>query len=240
MTRDELLVVVVALSDAIHAVPRSVDWLSSLPAECFRRRRLFKTHGVRLRGFGGATVAQRKQHERLVARAVSAGLIERHVDGQRVFLKLTLEGESLARALANLPALDEAALLARTVARDYCDGVCEVWLLRRIFGRPEHRDRVWLDLVATAAAGRGWLRTESTINGLAVLFPADPPGDEMGVPSEPKVKTTRALQRLYGSTFRRCRAEMRSNYNSEIGLLPLPTSEAEALGQPRGTEVSST
>ncbi|RMD85727.1 MAG: hypothetical protein D6815_01225 [Candidatus Dadabacteria bacterium] len=237
--KDEILVRTLAVTDSLFAPLRDVDWRTSLPGQVWHQRQVFQSYGVRMSPGTGTQASERKRIERAIAGLADDGLVEKRLLGQRVHLRLTLSGEARARRLAWLPSLREVTELAATICEDYPRGVCERWLLQRIFGSTfTVTERVWLDATVTAAAVHGWLGHASTIRGVAVYYPGTVvPPDPDDLPAEPQLQREANLEKLYGDTFRQHRREMRdAPYDGELGAVPIPESTAYQYGAPTDFE----
>jgi len=111
-TRQRLLVVTLAATDALFRVFRSPD--ARLSAVLIERRELYQTHGIPWLASraAGARAEDRKGVRSLIAAVGLSNLLKVNAGGHRVIAtKLTDQGYADARAAAGLPSLDESLLI---------------------------------------------------------------------------------------------------------------------------------
>lgn len=146
----ELLVQILAQTDALftpYRQPRDAAW-----AHIWLARWQYAKTGIAWRAGGNQTA--RKSVQRLLQRLRSAGLVQTFTAGGRTYgVRLTMQGQHVARSLADLYGLSDAlrTLIRLHVLRDAPESSVPESSIDHVDSRP------WLPEVSfTSPAGLGW------------------------------------------------------------------------------------
>lgn len=235
---DRLLVTALGSADGIFLPVR--NWSGCFAGARHEAIADYRTTGVPVL-IGGADAA-RKSGQRLIAELVSEGLVVRGSGGAKAaYLKLTVAGETRARALAGLPNRDGARGFLAAVAEIaaeyvmglapevdfYTDGGPGAGAWDEGATREDRRAIAGLENVALPSMHAGWVEARSTIHGHVCYVVTDAGRAELEHPTaDPAFKLPDPDDEA-GEAWRAARdaklAELAGAVGlREIGELPLP------------------
>lgn len=246
--REEVLIRILAATDALWAPLRQPDWKRPGPTNYYEARKHFAERGIPWDS-GEKGEANRKAARRLLESLAEDGLVAIQGGERRLAVKLTDFGDIIARAVCSLPNVEcghssttETIRLARTVNQpgtvDGAKLTSELWLSGLDNYRGDDattRELVLTTNMALPAIVRGWLQAESDCEGRVYYFATDA-GQEIAKKPEPKLPSNlpHASRQdgnpafdLYDAEWLECRQRIRTatpRMTCEIGFLPLPAS----------------
>jgi hypothetical protein len=232
-----ILVEVLAGQDAVWRPLRKIDWDSTgTPAALYRARCAYPSEGAPWQS-DSAEEAARKRDLRRLERLADAELVEVFRPAARsIGARLTDAGESVARAVADLPGLDDAHEWMRRLLRYGLDASVNECILYS--GDPtanyppdiEEADLAFLQTALLPALSRGFLVASSDIAG-RVYYSIEPEGIAWGRGPAPEMpdglpECDDELADFYVALTRQRRAEYRRELkrDGELGFIPLPVS----------------
>lgn len=228
---DEILIRLLASTDALWRPMRAHDWAGSMPTVLLEHRRLFPTVGVPWHG-SSPTEAGRKRTQRALEACAKDGLLAIHGKIRRNTAKLHDTGELRARALCGLPGLTDAMALLREVQAQPVTMPSELALvgLETYQDEPDAGVRGLLAELAFRAAPalcREWLEARSDLHG-RVYYSLTPSGEQaiVSLPAIPDglPRQQQACWDLYAQQFGESLARLRAEEPEtvgEIGFIPL-------------------
>lgn len=165
---DRLLTRILAASDAVWLPLR--DFRGTRPSNTSVARREYPERGVPW-GSGESTEAGRKEAQRELGEAADASVIAvyRPSRGRAFGVKLTDEGESRARGLCGLPALDAGLESLAEVAR--LTGEARHWVPETALAGVDYagpdckRMLMVVEGLALPALARGWIEANASVKG---------------------------------------------------------------------------
>jgi len=163
MTDDQILVTILALSDAPRLPIRADGWRSDLPSVRYDRLRDLAGAGVQLPARG--TPAERARQSDRVHQLAQAGLVVHGGATRSAWVRLTPGGETRARALVRPDWRQVSARLVALVAHRL-DG-SDKWLAETEIPAPPSE----VEIDALPALAGGGLVVSSTMRGLAAYRP---------------------------------------------------------------------
>ncbi len=218
-TDNELLIDILAATDAIFAPLRQADWKSENARSIFQRAQRFFSCGVHWTS--GGTSAKRKASFNQIARLSAESRLELFPPHG---LRLTDQAEWNARSLCGLPGLDASLKLVDRIEKAGGFRVEENTLARTEYGRPGVTEKlVAIEYQAAPALARGWLVAESNRSGhVAYSCHRSPAANRVGAElpaSDPE------MRKRYEAKFREFRHELRFAEpldDRDIAPIPLP------------------
>jgi hypothetical protein len=236
-SQQELLVRILACSDAIFLPMRRVDWDSTSPSIFWEYRTRFPTFGIPW-STGEGNETERKARQRTLKNLSTDGLLDIFSQRRRVGVCLTEQGDIYTRGLIGLPHGDYAhGLLCRIIAMEaVADGlgpmVSELMLagIANYTGDYELRLSVLEDEILPCLV-RNWVESRSDRYG-RTYYSATSLGRTIAKQPTPIMPDNlpafnKEAWDLYFSERRSFREKLRSqkpDRTSEIGFCPLPVS----------------
>jgi hypothetical protein len=237
--QDAALVRILAATDAVWKPMRQEDWVRPTPTVLYEHRTRFASKGVPWHS-GDPTEAGRKASQRTLEDLASAGLLTLHGRERRAAVRLTEKGDIVARALADLPNVDDAHSSLREVIRLESSGdgqgpmASELWLAE--LPNYSNNDDCYLELwivqrLLLPALWRGWIDADSDCCG-RVYYSATADGRQLAKLPPPTLPANlpppdEDAAELYDSEVIAARERLRQakpDCAGEIGYLPLPAS----------------
>jgi hypothetical protein len=231
-----ILIEVLAGQDAVWRPLRKIDWDSTgTPAALYRARCAFPGAGAPWQS-DSAGEADRKRDLRRLERLADAEMVSLFRPAARsIGARLTDAGEALARAVADLPNLDEGHEWMGRLLRygpDASVNECVLYSGDPTANYPpeiEEADLAFLQAALLPALSRGFVTAGSDVAG-RVYYSIEPAGIGWArgpAPEMPELPPCDdALADLYVALTRDRRAEYRRQpkRDGELGFIPLPVS----------------
>jgi len=184
--QDAVLVRILAATDAIWKPMRQADWGQPTPTVLYEHRKQFTSKGLPWHS-GNPTEAGRKAEQRILEGLASAELVTLHGRERRAAVRLTEQGDILARALVGLGNVDAGHCSLCEVLRLQNPIASELWLagLDNYAATDDcRRELVIVQDLMLPALWRGWVESNSDCFGRAYYWATDR-GREMARLPEP-------------------------------------------------------
>lgn len=218
----QLLVCVLAATDAIWLPLRAAEWQHPRPGCVYAAQQAFRQNRGVLAPFPG-TAAERKSGERLVDAMIQSGYLQARRRGRGRFLRLVDTAEDRLRQMCGLPGLWLSFETVRRHVRN--DWTPEIALnSNRGWGDGRSQELAFVELLLLPALARGLAESGSNVRGhVYYRRVGDPPA--WPEPAE-DIEPVPELARLYSDELRAARERiLAADVGSlEIGLLPIPCS----------------
>ncbi|MFZ5831470.1 MAG: hypothetical protein ACOY3P_15405 [Planctomycetota bacterium] len=241
----ELLIEILARSDALWLPLRAADWAGRGCSQVLNERRAqFFAQGIGWRHGGDQNA--RQAHASLLAEASAAGLLRTYGNERRSAVKLTDMGDRVARGLAGCPGIAEAVEVMRRIAELELEPhgrsgglhqpcVREDWVANTSITLANYdtdeaaRAVMVVEDRLLPAMTRGWVESASDTAGAAFYSLTDLGRDILSRPPKPAdlPKPARGGRKLYARQLWHERLRLREAEPADsrnVGLIPVPAS----------------